>query len=238
MPFTLSHPAILLPIKYLPSRYYSWTGLIIGSLVPDFEYFIRMKMLSIFSHTLSGLFWFDIPLSLLLTVIFHNIVRDELIDNLPNYFKSTLIMYKDFHWIVHLKYNWVIILGSIFIGSISHLLWDSFTHYHGYFVQNIVALKYYISLSKYQMPVYKILQHGSSLIGMILIVRIFYKMPSINSGKSKSNATYWSIYFTTVSISIFMAIQQDIQIGGAIITLISANILSLIFTPIFLTLLK
>jgi hypothetical protein len=42
MPFTFAHPAIVLPLKHLPKRWYSLTGLIIGSMTPDFEYFIRM----------------------------------------------------------------------------------------------------------------------------------------------------------------------------------------------------
>ncbi len=51
MPFTFSHPAIILPLKYLPQNWFSLTGLIIGSLTRDFEYFIRMKVRSNYSHT-------------------------------------------------------------------------------------------------------------------------------------------------------------------------------------------
>ena len=39
MPFTFSYPAIVLPLTYLPRRWFSLTGLIIGSLTPDFEDF-------------------------------------------------------------------------------------------------------------------------------------------------------------------------------------------------------
>lgn len=59
MPFTFSHPAIVLPLTSLPKRCISVTGFVIGSLTPDFEYFIRMKVKSEYSHTISGLFWFD-----------------------------------------------------------------------------------------------------------------------------------------------------------------------------------
>ena len=54
MPFTFSHPAIVLPLKYLPKKWFSFTGLIIGSMTPDFEYFLRMKVKSDYSHTLNG----------------------------------------------------------------------------------------------------------------------------------------------------------------------------------------
>ena len=57
MPFTFSHPAIILPLKKLPKKYISMTGLIVGSIAPDFEYFLRMK--SKYSHTMSGILWYD-----------------------------------------------------------------------------------------------------------------------------------------------------------------------------------
>nr|WP_237421370.1 DUF4184 family protein [Flavobacterium sp. HBTb2-11-1] len=70
MPFTFSHPAIILPLRYLPKSWFSITALTIGSLTPDFEYFLRMKVKSDYSHTLDGIFWFDLPLALLLTFLF------------------------------------------------------------------------------------------------------------------------------------------------------------------------
>lgn len=86
MPFTFSHPAIVLPLAFLPKKIISITGLIIGSLTPDFEYFIRMKLSSEYSHTISGVFLFDLPLGIILTFLFHGIVRNKLIDNLPRFF--------------------------------------------------------------------------------------------------------------------------------------------------------
>ena len=86
MPFTFSHPAIILPFRYLPVKWFSFTGLVIGSLTPDFEYFIRMKVQSIYSHTLLGIFWFDLPLAILLAFLFHSLVRDTLFFNLPKTF--------------------------------------------------------------------------------------------------------------------------------------------------------
>ena len=81
MPFTFSHPAIILPLNYLSKKWFSITGLVIGSLSPDFEYFIRMKIESNYSHTFWGIFYFDLPLGIMLTFIFHNIVKNELFEN-------------------------------------------------------------------------------------------------------------------------------------------------------------
>src|SRR5665647_2066569 len=72
MPFTFSHPAIVLPATYLPKKWHSLSALIMGSMTPDFEYFIRMKDASKYGHTWTGVFWFDIPMGLLLIFLFHN----------------------------------------------------------------------------------------------------------------------------------------------------------------------
>jgi hypothetical protein len=88
MPFTFSHPAIVLPFAFLPRKWFSLTGLVIGSLIPDFEYFLRMRIKSNYSHTIDGLFWFDLPLGIILGYIFHYLVRDSLLNNLPIFLKS------------------------------------------------------------------------------------------------------------------------------------------------------
>lgn len=103
MPFTFSHPAIILPLTYLPKKWFSLTGLVIGSLTPDFEYFIRMRIKSDYSHTIEGLFWFDLPLGLLIAFIFHNIVRDSLFDNLPTFLNSRISKFKQLKWNEHFK---------------------------------------------------------------------------------------------------------------------------------------
>ncbi|MHC0443524.1 DUF4184 family protein, partial [Flavobacterium sp. 3-210] len=85
-------------MRYLPKSWFSLTALIIGSLTPDFEYFLRMKVKSDYSHTLSGIFWFDLPLALLLTFLFHNLTRNLLFQNLPSFIKNRILIYTDFDW--------------------------------------------------------------------------------------------------------------------------------------------
>jgi hypothetical protein len=70
MPFTPAHPAIVLPL--IRSRYFSATGLIIGSLSPDFEYFFKMSVDSIYSHSKVGLFYFDLPVTIVLALLFQS----------------------------------------------------------------------------------------------------------------------------------------------------------------------
>ncbi len=159
MPFTFSHPALVLPLSFLPRHWFSMTGLIIGSLTPDFEYFLRMKIQSDYSHTLSGLFWFDLPLGILLTFIFHNIVRNSLFDNLPSTLYTRFASFKKFDWNYYFTRNWFVVIISIIIGAASHIFWDSFTHFDGYFVQTIPDLSKSTDIYGIKIQVLKKLQH-------------------------------------------------------------------------------
>lgn len=233
MPFTFAHPAIVLPLTYLTKRYLSLTGLVIGSMTPDFEYFIRMTIKSNYSHSINGLFWFDLPLGLLITFIFHNLVRNKLFDNLPQFLKSRLFVFKQFEWNKHFKSYWMVVICSILIGAASHLLWDSFTHEHGYFVQIIPALQSFITLFGAKIPVLKILQHASTLIGAITIGLAIYKLPSNNVEKESTNLKYWLAVIGLSLIIIaarFLTGLQFKEYGNVIVTAISAGLISLIVT--------
>jgi len=234
MPFTFSHPAIVLPLTFLPRQWFSLTGLVIGSLTPDFEYFLRMKIKSDYSHTIDGLFWFDLPLGLLLAFIFHNIVRDSLFDNLPKILKSRFSVFRQFYWNGHFKRNWFVVIISILIGAASHIFWDSFTHDHGYFVQTIPALQTSMDFLGRQIPVLKILQHSSTLIGGLVIAFAIHKLPTNKTEKENINLKYWTILvgltLTIIAVRLLSGLELK-QYGNVIVTAIFAGLISLTLTP-------
>ncbi len=237
MPFTFSHPAIVLPLTYLPKWWFSLTGLVIGSLAPDFEYFLRMRVKSDYSHTLDGLFWFDLPLGILLTFIFHNIVRGSLFDNLPDFLKSRFSAFTQFDWNRHFKKNWLTVTISILIGAASHVFWDGFTHFHGYFVETIPVLTNNIDFLGKQIPILKILQHSSTLTGGLVIAFAIYKMPADKAEEGNINGKYWAILAVLTLAIILARFLSDLdlkQYGNVIVTAISAGLLGLILTPILL----
>lgn len=237
MPFTFSHPAIVLPLAYLPKKWFSLTGLIIGSLTPDFEYFLRMSIKSNYSHTIGGLFWFDLPLGIVLAFIFHNIVRNTLFDNLPIFFKSRCIVFKQFNWNGYFKRNYLVVIISILIGASSHLLWDSFTHDQGYFVQRFSVLSNTVDCWGNSIPILKILQHTSSIIGGLFIAFVFCRLPKAKSVTKHINLKYWIVFviFVLIVIALRFFYGLDInQYGNVIVTGISATMISLILTSLIL----
>jgi hypothetical protein len=224
MPFTFSHPTIVLP--FLRTKKLSATGLITGSMCPDFEYFIRMKVQSNISHTFLGLILFNLPVGFLVALLFHEIIKKKLIENLPSFFQYRLEILKNTKWIDYLKVNFLCVLISILIGAFSHIFWDSFTHESGYFVQKMPFLLNKVN----NIPFYKIMQHSSSLIGSIFILSYVYKLPLEKSIIRKSNLKYWILVL--VLIFVFMSIRWTFglslkQIGNVVISLISSTILAI-----------
>lgn len=235
MPFTLAHPAIVLPLTYLPKKWFSLTGLVIGSLTPDFEYFIRMRIQSDYSHTWIGVLWFDIPIGLFLAFIYHNIVREKLIDNTPNLIYSRLEKFKSFDWNSYFQRHWFVIILSLFIGAASHLIWDSFTHDHGYFVQKFEALVSGQELFGRVIPTFKFLQHGSTLIGILVIAYSLLKLDQTKTTKRTVELKYWLTLALIVIliISARLIFGLDFKLYGHLIaTGLSGLIIGLILTPI------
>jgi hypothetical protein len=60
LPLTLAHPAAVLPFR----RWFVFSGLVIGSLAPDFEYFLYVPDSLRIGHTLPGVFLFCLPVGL------------------------------------------------------------------------------------------------------------------------------------------------------------------------------
>src|SRR3954471_24024851 len=98
MPFTFSHAAAILPFRLFAKHKTSLTGLVAGSMAPDFEYFIKMKGYSEFGHSWSGIIWFCIPVSICASFIYHYLVRDAFIYNLPVFIRKRVINLKVENW--------------------------------------------------------------------------------------------------------------------------------------------
>lgn len=237
MPFTFSHPALVLPLALLPRKWFSLTGLVIGSLTPDFEYFLRMKMRSDHSHTVGGLLWWDLPLGLLLAFLFHNVVRNTLFNNLPQALHNRFSPYKEFNWNAYFKMNGPMVLVSIFIGAASHLLWDSFTHEHGYFVKVLPPLAETVGLLGVKIPAFKILQHASTLLGGLLLTAVVYQLPIHQATHHPLRIKYWTwVAVGTFLMTAFRALGGlEIKMYGHLVaTVIAGFMLSLLITPVFL----
>ena len=195
MPFTFAHPAIVLPLAKLNSRFISITALIIGSITPDFECFIRMKAKSNYSHTLWGILYFDIPVSIIIFLIWNGLLKQTLIKNLPAFLQRRFDNRKNN------EYKWYAIIISLVIGIFSHLAWDSFTHSDGYFVENIPALHNIYSIGVIDRSLYGLIRDISGVLGAICVIYVLYKLP-LKYTTTNGAAWFWPLVAIVVALTI------------------------------------
>lgn len=124
MPFTLAHPLGALPLKWLKKSWFSTTGLVVGSMAPDYEYFMKQMPGQTLSETFWGVLLFDLPLAILVGLVFHLLVKRPLIRHLPAPFDQRLSGYTQFSFLSYLGRHWAIFLLSVMLGIGSHLLLD------------------------------------------------------------------------------------------------------------------
>lgn len=200
MPFTFSHPALVLPLTRLPKKWVSATGLVMGSIIPDFEKFLKMNDGNSYSHTLPGIFWFDLPLAVLLSFVFHQVVRDPLIDNLPAFLRARCGPARSLDWVAHAGKHYPAILISLLLGIISHLVWDHFTHRPPHAVpapppHQGVSFSPYEALKLYYLP-----NLLSSVGGVLFVAYFILKIPAqkIFFGRYRQIQTYW--FFVSMAV--------------------------------------
>jgi len=225
MPFTLSHSAAVLP--FLRSRYFSATGLVVGTMAPDFEYFFRMNIQGIYGHTLLGIFYFDIPVSLMLAILFHGIVKKNLIDNLPYFLQSRFREARTIDFGSYLKDHKLIFILSVILGTITHIVWDGFTHDRQFFVKALPLIYKgrTVDFLGAHYPLWYVLQQVSTLIGLMILAVFVFKMKPQQGQLYKPVAWYWIMLILVIAAITWVRMQSvhgDQWSVILIITIVSA----------------
>jgi hypothetical protein len=167
MPFTFAHPAAAVPLLRPLGRHAVLSALVIGSLAPDFSYFLPFRVGRMSSHSLLGLFWFCLPAGLLAYAVFHVLLARPLADVLPARLRERC------HAALASgarRHRLSAVVVSIFAGALTHVAWDAFTHAGAPIVRVSRTLRLHLwTLSGYPISVYTILQHASTLAGLALL---------------------------------------------------------------------
>lgn len=173
MPFTLAHPAAILPLRGL--RYLRTAPLVIGALIPDLPYYLPGALrLRSQTHSfegslticplmgyaaLVGVFVLRVPLTALLPVR----ARWLCLHALAPFSRPR---------------EWLIAPLAIVLGVWTHLLWDSFTHTDGWIVHRVAALSAPVSIGPYTGTVCHVLQYLSSVFGLVVLAVWYLRLPA------------------------------------------------------------
>lgn len=230
MPLTIAHPAIILPaLRYNANAAFA-TGLITGSLTPDFEYFLRAQLTSKISHTVLGQFVFCLPVGLVLVLLWQTVMKRPLLENMPRWVRRRMssVYQSQINTLAH----WAFCAVGLVLGSFSHLCWDGFTHDTGYFVRMLPLLS---ESSWGGFPLYRIAQHFSTALGLTAIsLYVFRLRSSVEIKAAETRWKYWCL-FGFICLSSYLALWLLIpnqgfrhSIGNKIVWLHSAALLSLL----------
>jgi len=162
MPFTISHTVAVLPLFRL--RRLDPLALVIGSMAPDFGYFLHRFDFAGGAHSFAGSFTRALPAAMVVWLICR-LAGGFLIRPLPPRLRAmTSAVMEKTSWSFS-ALLWVPL--SLLLGIWSHVAWDSFTHQGGWVVRRVPLLEW---------PVYHWLQHASSIFGMVILAIVYRKL--------------------------------------------------------------
>lgn len=229
MPFTPAHPAIILPL--LNRKYFSATGLIIGSVSPDFEYFLKASTQGVHGHTLAGLFYFDLPITLVWALIFHLLIKRSLIANLPTFLQRRLQPLQSLDFRNSISSNFMIFGFSALLGAFSHIFWDSFTHNGRFFVELLPIYKgAYVPFHGAKYPLWYALQNISTYFGLAIIAAYIFFLPvDKNVASVKPKILYWITLILLSALLVFIRFiffPIDFRLGNIVVNSISSLLIA------------
>ena len=164
MPFTLSHPAVAAAFWPAIRRgHVPLAALAIGAMSPDFEFLLRLRPVTRWSHTLGGLVLFCLPAGLVVLLAWERIARGP-VRHLLALDREPRALHRGGAW-------WLRASLAIVAGAATHMLWDGFTH-GGYWGAELMPALRAPALSAFgtTIPWFNLLQHASTLVGGITVL--------------------------------------------------------------------
>lgn len=175
MPFTLAHPAAILPLRGL--RYLRTAPLVIGAMIPDLPYYVpgRFGYLRPETHSVTGSFTTCLLLGYAALAAVYLLRRPLTALLSPRAHWLCLVALRPFR---RRPLEWLLASVSLEIGVWTHLLWDSFTHDNGWMVRRFAALSAPVSFAGYHGTLCHLLQYVSSVFGLVVLALWYWRLPA------------------------------------------------------------
>ena len=168
MPATFAHPAAILPFRRFTAARFDFAALVIGSMAPDFGYYVQRFDVASYAHGFAGSVLICVPFGFAAYAAFR-VVRAPVIYLLPLPHRSALMSIVAASPPVTPARLWPIGI-SILFGAWTHCVWDSFTHKSGWVVQRIAGLQETVfRTGVIELPGHHLLQHASTLLGTAIL---------------------------------------------------------------------
>lgn len=209
MPFTLAHPAAVLPLRSV--RYLRMAPLIVGAIVPDLPYYLPSRLARLVppTHLLAHSVTLDLPLGLALLAGLVLLRRPLTALLWPRARTVCLRALMPFDRVS----DWVLAVPAIVIGVWTHLLWDSFTHSDGWMVHRVSALSAPFALGPYNGTVCHALQYLSSVIGLFVLVLWYARLPAPRNaaGPERARSAAGPVLLLVATAAVLIGAVQGVR---------------------------
>lgn len=166
MPFTPSHIVAILPLAWW-TRIFPVSALAIGSMIPDLPLFF--PIVSYWqTHDPTQVLKICLPLGMAAFLLFQVLLKAPMISLCPELVQERIKPYTSAGLQASWRY-WLCVVAAIVIGAYSHIFWDSFTHVDRWGTQTFPVLNQQVPILGRQMEVFRLLQHLSSVAGLMVL---------------------------------------------------------------------
>lgn len=212
---------MVLPIKARWPKYFSLTALVVGSMAPDFEFFIHFYPLRGPGHTLLGSLYFNLPLIFLTAVLFHYVVKKPLIYCLPGSLGSRFYAMADDKWSIATPRTFLVFTYSALVGMLTHFFLDAFTHPLQMFrniapslMKHIFTIRFYGA--EYDVPAHNIIHLAVTIIGFGVIIYYIMKLKPAAAGEKRQVGPLfrWAYWGSGLALAIIITVLRTIQVRG------------------------
>ena len=172
MPFTLSHPATVLPFAQLLARWRLLSAVVIGSMVPDFGRFLPWQPARFETHSADALLTFCLPVGLATYWMFQWLIKWPLIELFP---PGAYARWRDLSTPASLESlkDWVLAACGVLFGAVTHLVWDAFTHEGARGVRMFPTLEDpAVEVGGHRLAGAHLLQDANSVAGLVVVIAI------------------------------------------------------------------
>ncbi len=204
MPWTFAHPAAVLPLARLCPQWLSLPALIVGSLAPDFGYYIGAFSFATLAHSAQGIVFLCLPTALAVLALL-SFLRHPLFAPIPAPHRQILLSAFEAPASA-LPRRIAVAVVSVLVGAATHVVWDAFTHATGFGVQFFPELHAFVALvGGRNIRVFNVLQHLSTLFGVACLALAYRGALERSSAYGTSealegNAARWCI-LTSVAVA-------------------------------------
>ncbi len=172
MPFTLAHPAAVLPFARPLARRRLLSAVVVGSMVPDFGWFLPWHPARFETHSADALLTFCLPVGLATYWIFQWLIKRPLIELLPPGAYARWHGSRSPAAVANIK-QWLLAAVGVLFGAVSHLVWDAFTHEGARGLRLFPALEDpVVEVGGHRLGGAHLLQDVNSALGLLVVIAV------------------------------------------------------------------